>query len=554
MTLSLLVPPGGEASRRFRLSESAVHDLDLRTIARGMAHRGISEESMLATLAELPQQPEEVGYRQETARCLWQHPRLCAQLEQLVGDMRELTVFSRSGRETDRPLLEAIWRLGELELYVELVKKLRDVLERTDALSPGLEAVRAELRERHSDPAFAELERELPELRSGIKLHQSVTIGVNLDDKLRPVEAALLGINDRKFREGHFLSGFLGRATGDPYTTTTPLSRTPGVEAYFGGTVERLPLAPLFEELDSVLKSMLRPLAKKLRAYVSVNTEIFRRLFPEIAFFLGATSFMRSIHDAGYAVSFPTVLDTERRVTIFRGVYNLRLASHWLSRAGAERMVGNDVGFDDAARLFVLTGPNGGGKTTFTQAVGIAAVLGQAGLAVPAGSGEISPLDAIYTHFPAEEEFDDELGRFEDEAQRISTLFDTVTPASMVLLNEPLASTGPREAERIAASVLSGLCLAGVRGVVTTHFHDLARGTARINEEAAREGSRSYLGTLNAGVRYQHGRAERTYRITSGPPAGSSFAEDVAKRYRIDRESLERRIRGDGPNSDRDLA
>jgi DNA mismatch repair protein MutS len=543
MFSSLLAPPGREHSRRPRLSDEAVHDLDLRAIAAGMNHRSTHETALLRTLVELPQDHDEIVYRQETARCFWQNPELCAAMDELVSTMQELTVFSRSGQETERPLLEAIWRLGELELYVDLVGRTREVLERVPEPSTGLSALLGELREREADPAFAELRRELPALRAGIKLHQSVTIGVNLDDKLRPVEAALLSVNDQRFRESHFLSGFLGKATGNPYVTTTPLSRTPGTEAVFGGAVEKLPLAPLFEELDSVLRSMLRPLAKKLRSYVTVSTDLFRRLFPEIAFFLGATSYLRSVAEAGYPVAFPTILATERPVSGFRGLYNLRLASHWLSRAGVERMVGNDVAFDDAARLFVLTGPNGGGKTTFTQAVGIATVLGQSGLPVPAESAEITPVDSIFTHFAAEEELDDELGRFEEEARRVSALFDRVTSRSLVLLNEPLASTGPREAELIAADVLTGLALAGSRGVFTTHFHGLAHDASRISAEAAAQSSRaSVVGTLNAGVRYEGRRARRTYRIAAGPPAGSSFAEDVARHYGIDRESLGRRL------------
>jgi len=551
MNYSLLVPPDDRGPDRIRLSDEVVHDLDLRSIARGMAHHGISETAILRILADLPQDPREIHYRQETARCFWENPELCSEMEGLVRSMQELTVFSRSGQETERPLLEAIWRLGELELYVDLVGRMRALLASLPSRSRGLALLLDEMTARESDAGFQELRRELPDLRSGLKLHQSVTIGVNLDDKLRPVEAALLGINDRRFREGHFLSGFLGKAVGDPFVTSTPLARSTGPEAIVGTPLARLPLAPLFEELDSVLRSMLRPLAKRLRSYVGVNTEIFRRLFPEIAFYLGSTSYLRTIRDAGYEICFPTILEPRERTNAYRGLYNLRLASHWMTAAGVKRMIGNDVAFDDAARLFVLTGPNGGGKTTFTQAVGIATALGQAGLPIPAAAGELSPVDSIYTHFPGEEEFDDELGRFEDEARRISELFDHVTRRSMVLLNEPLASTGPREAERIAESVLAGLALAGARGVFTTHFHDLALAAEQINRES---GGASTLGTLNAGVRYGLGHATRTYQIAAGPPAGSSFAEDVARRYRIDRESLDRRMHGGEPGNDRDLA
>ncbi len=553
---SLLVPEGGEFAGRDRLSAEAIHDLELPALARAMSHRGVSESAMLRTLSELPHNPDEVRYRQDTARCLWNNERLCADMDELIRAMQELTVFSHSGRDTERPLLEAVWRLGELELYVSLVCRMQEVLERIPARSEAFTKLYHELATRRADPAFKELQRELPRMRSGIKLHQSVTVGVNLDDKLRPVQAALLSINEKRFKQGHFLGRFFGKATGDPYVTQTALSSTPGMNTVIGTAGESMPLAPLFEELDTVLRSMLRPLARKLREYVGVNTDIFRRLFPELACFLGAVKHLREISRAGYPVSFPMVLDPARRVTRFRGVYNVRLASHWLSKSGAGRMVGNDISLDDESRVFVLTGPNGGGKTTFTQAVGIAAVLAQAGLPIPAESGEIAPVDTIHTHFPTDEDFDDELGRFEDEARRISALFDRVTPTSMVLLNEPLVSTGPQEAERIGESILSGLCMVGVRGILTTHLHELARGADQINRDPSMT---SMVGTLNAGVRYEGGRATRTYEITAGPPSGSSFADDVARRYRIDADSLGKRILGrsltpDESDSRRDLA
>ena len=538
---SLLVPEGGEFAGRDRLSTEAIHDLELPALACAMSHRGISESGMLRVLSELPRSPDEVRYRQDTARCFWNDERLCADMDELLRTMQELTVFSRSGRDTERPLLEAVWRLGELELYVSLVCRMQEVLERAPARSAALTRLSQELGARRADPAFKELQRELPRLRSGIKLHQSVTVGVNLDDKLRPVQAALLSINEKRFKQGHFLGRFFGKATGDPFVTQTALSSTPGLGTVLGNGEEHVPLAPLFDELDAVLRSMLRPLARKLREYIGVNTDIFRRLFPELACFLGAVKYLREISRAGYPVCFPMVLDPDRRVTRFRGLYNVRLASHWLSKSGAGRMVGNDVALDDESRVYVLTGPNGGGKTTFTQAVGIATVLAQVGLPIPAENGEIAPVDAIHTHFPTEEDFDDELGRFEDEARRISALFDRVTPMSMVLMNEPLASTGPQEAERIGESILSGLCMVGVRGILTTHLHELARGADQFNRDPSMT---SAVGTLNAGVRYESGRATRTYEITAGPPAGSSFADDVARRYRIDADSLGKRILG----------
>ena len=498
-----------------------------------MCPRSISEPYVIRQITTLPVDVSVIEYRQQTIRALWDDEDLCSSLEAIIESMKEVTVFAHGAQETDRPLLEVIWRLGELELYVSLLDEMTRLLGAAKGLSPALEAYRDEIRERSKHPSIEQLKKDLPSLRKGIKLHQSVTIGVNLDDKLRPVEAALLGVHAKRFREGHFLSNFLGKATGDPFLTTTPLKRSgQGV-----GAPERMPLSPLFEELDSVLRPMVRPLARKLRSYIQVNTDIFRGLYSELAYLIGAIRWLKSVEKAGYPVSFPELRAGENRESTFAGLYNLRLASHW-GDTGRKRMVGNDLSLAEEARLFVLTGPNGGGKTTFTQAVGIATVLAQQGFPIPGTSGTIAPVESILTHFPVEEDFDDEIGRFEDEARRISGLFDTLSDRCLVLLNEPLASTSPKEAEGIAASILEGLSIAGARGIFTTHFHSLALGAH--DDEGKERPSR--VGTLNAGVRVDDGKATRTYEISAGPPSGSSFAEDVARRYGIDRESLRGRL------------
>ena len=544
MVRSLLTPSDIGPSERCRLDPSAVHDLSLEPLARSLSHGAINPAAVLDVLRGLPQRTEEIAYRQAIVRVLWERPELCSRLNDALDAMQELTVFSRSAQDIDRPLVEAVWRLGELELYVELVERLRTLLRGVDA--SGLGQLRDELDARASEPDFIALKAELPGLRSGLKLHQSVTIGVNLDDRLRPVEAALLSVNDRRYREGQILSGFLGKAIGDPYVTQTPLHRSTGSPSVSAVRVDRIPLSPLFDEIDGVLKSMLRPLARKLRAYVAVQTDLMRTLVPELAFYLGAVAFFRRIHAAGYPVCFPAIRDPQERAARLTGLYNIRLADHWSVESAGHEMVANDVTFDDAARLYVLTGPNGGGKTTFTQSIGAALVLAQAGLPVPAEQAEFSPIDGIYTHFATEEKFSDDVGRFEDEAQRLSALFDHVGDRSLVLLNEPLASTGPREAETIAATVLEALGRAGCHGVLTTHLHGLAHLVGDINGRIP--GSEGPIGTLNAGTVVANGRVERTFRIFTGPPTGSSYADDIARRYRLDADSLRARLdRGTGP-------
>ena len=68
-----------------------------------------------------------------------------------------------------------------------------------------------------------------------------------------------------------------------------------------------------------------------------------------------------------------------------KDIYNLKLA---INKVGGEEIdiITNDIDFDDRYRIFILTGPNRGGKTIFTQAVGLAVLMAQWGVSVPASS------------------------------------------------------------------------------------------------------------------------------------------------------------------------
>jgi hypothetical protein len=521
------------------VGERAVRDLELDLLASGVpAGRGESR-TFLEILTRAPADDESARYRQAVCRDLWEDRELRTSLAGTLGKMRELTSFSRSAEPAERPLLEAAWRLGELELYVDLVDEMAGMLAGRAPASEGLRALRDELTARGEAPETVALRAELPRLRRGIKLRRSVSIGVNLDDRLRPVAAALLSVNEKPFEEAQFLKGFFGAAGRDPYVTQTPLHHTsPGSLLDQAGN-ERLPLSPLFQELEVVLRSILRPLAKELRAYVTVNTQIFRSLAGELSFYINGIEFLERIRSAGHSLVFPELISSGMRRSEYAGLYNLYLAAHRVATGETTPIVTSDLCLDDKARLYVLTGPNGGGKTTFTQAVGIASVFAQAGFPVPATRAVVSPVDTVITHFPVEEDYNDDIGRFEDEARRLSELFDSLSERSLVLLNEPLASTGPSEAISVAGDVLAGLRMAGVRGIFTTHFHELAAETERINQAAA---GTSRIASLSAGAEVDGDHVVRTYRIGPGPSAGTSYAGDIARRYGIDLATLRRRI------------
>ena len=216
-------------------------------------------------------------------------------------------------------------------------------------------------------------------------------------------------------------------------------------------------------------------------------------------------------------------------------LYNPAVA---LKLKDGEEIVPNDISFDaQNSYIYVLTGPNRGGKSVITCAVGIGLAMMQLGLFVPAKSARISPADAVYTHFPTGADDTIDKGRLGEECARLGEIFDCVTPYSLVLLDESLSSTGSYEGSYIAAEVLSGLAIVGCRCLFATHLHELAAEIDRINEQSKKNGG-VLINTLVAGI--EEGR--RSFKIYRAKPDGKSYARDIAERYGLTYDSILRKM------------
>ena len=551
--IHLLSPDPHSAQANARLSEQAARDLGLAALAEALAPRAQLRpqlrDAFLAMLRRMTTDPDEIRYRQEVLQDLLDSPALAEGLEAVLPRLSQLG-FLRDYPYTTF-LERVINRLGELETYVDCVRQLRELFEDPRVLvrSRGFLRLRDALIEQERQPEFQSLVRQLPELRRQASGVSSITIGINLDAQLRPVAATLLSFNDKPFagRGDTLISRLLGEsANGEDSRGIARLhvvpKDMPSAPTSIGGKEFRRPdpfLFPLFRDLDQTLRRVMEPVSRALQAYMAVHSHLLAELEVEVAFFLSGARLVRQMQAAGLAMCRAEIAPREERVCTVRSMYNLLLALRTLqARPGAPLdIVPNDVDFGEARRIFVLTGPNQGGKTTYTQGVGVLQVLFQAGLYVPGETARISPADNIFTHFPLEEKPETEAGRLGEEAQRLGQIFQQATRCSLVLFNESLTTTSPGESIYLARDILRALRLWGVRAIFVTHLHELAEDIDALNNSTAGE---SRIASLVAGV-VEDGDADsarRSFRITASPPMGRSYARDIAHRHGISYEQL----------------
>lgn len=480
------------------------------------------ERFVRQTLSELTTAPDVIAYRQAAFGDVLADQRLQDRLADILPQLEELADAAMAS-ERIRPaardgLQRIVQRLAELELYVSVTRQLHDAFSGASVQSGALRTVRAELEQVIQSDTFRSLEMELPELRASLANVRSVTIGINLGPDLGLQSATILGFSTEPIKGQQALLGrLLGGASGTH--GITPLRRAERTPEGWQNDVER--------DLGRLLQDLAAPVAAALRSYASVSTRRLARLGAELGFFLGGVRLVARLRMAGLPTCQPEIVGCDERRTELEDAYDPGLA---LLLAGTELITNPVVFGEKAARVWVLSGPNRSGKTTFLRALGLVHVLAQAGLHVPARSAWISPVDSIHTHFPSREQARPGMGRLDEEAEALARIFQVATPRSLILLNEALAGTSAFEAIDLARGVLRGLRLLGARAVYVTHLHELGASVEQINATTPGE---ACVGSLVSDLDIERAENAPSFRIRPGTPRGQSFAARIAEQHGI---------------------
>jgi DNA mismatch repair protein MutS len=552
--LSLLWPAGTPAAV-WKIPAETIRDLELESVMAALCPHESYREVLVPIVYNLCLDPATIRYRQDVLADLQAQPKLAAVLKNLLPVLDELALFSYQQRTTESTTLhEVVARVGELELLNEAVDQLLQAFTTLTAplQSSGLAALHTHVESLAGDTNFQQLVGNLPSLLAKLRTSASITIGVNLDHFMRPEEAVLLAVNDYRFSENTFLDRLLGKGMREGKGIAS-LHRPPLVSKGSGmitggapvnGPLQRLDpmLVPLFKDLSEILEKVTKPIAYELRKYMQLNGRFLVDLRPDIIFYVHALTLIEKLSQAGMTWCWPEIAPAAARLCQVQDAYNLQLAIQGLQRDNRrplpQRVVTNDINMDENGRIAILTGPNQGGKTTYMQAIGLVQALSQLGLPVPGTSGRISPVDAIYTHYPSEERLELGTGRFGDEAQRIRTVFEQVTRHSLVLFNESLATTNMGESIYLARDIVCVLRQLGLRAVFTTHLHDLAAAVDEINAKTTGDSKVVSL-VASPGAEEGNDNGRYSYRVQMGPPLGRSYANHIAARYGINFDQLQ---------------
>lgn len=139
-----------------------------------------------------------------------------------------------------------------------------------------------------------------------------------------------------------------------------------------------------------------------------------------------------------------------------------------------EAFIPNDVRFDPAERVLLVTGPNMAGKSTILRQIGLSVILAQMGSFVPAEAAEIGVVDRLFTRVGASDNLARGQSTFMVEMSETSAILHNATSRSLVLLDEIGRGTSTYDGVAIAWAVTEHLHdVVGCRTMFATHYHEL---------------------------------------------------------------------------------
>jgi MutS domain V len=470
--------------------EALVQDLELQTLLNTMALGDklvfdVSKKTVLSSLDGV----DAIRYRQEVLRDCLAHPAVVRLMYGLATEAleRQRKVWWSSFRSPGLVLSRSV---DLLQIFVDVLGRLRRL---ADEHAGGFQS-------EGFTRLFATLKRELGE-----------EYFARLEDHLRRL----------KFNGGVLMTAELGKGNkGVNYILRKPLNRRQGwLERIFTpappGYVYRVD--PRDEAGARALTDLrdrgINLVANALAQSTDHILNFFSMLRIELAFYVGCVNLHEALVEKGEPTCIPVPVPTLQRRHAFKGLYDVCLSLHLDGRA-----VGNDVNAD-GRDLVLITGANRGGKSTFLRSIGLAQLMMQCGMFVPAESFAANLCSGLFTHYKREEDPAMKSGKLDEELGRMSEIADRITSGVLLLFNESFAATNDREGSEIARQIVSALLDRHIKVCFVTHLYGFAT-----DFYERRMGNAMFL------------RAERRpdgsrpFKLIEGEPLQTTYGEDLYRR------------------------
>ena len=212
--------------------------------------------------------------------------------------------------------------------------------------------------------------------------------------------------------------------------------------------------------------------------------------------------------------------------------------------ASGDRFIANDVSLGPDDRLWLITGPNMGGKSTFLRQCALITLMAQAGCFVPAARARVGIVDRLFSRVGASDNLARGRSTFMVEMVETAAILSQATARSLVILDEIGRGTSTYDGLAIAWAVVEAMHdEVASRTLFATHYHELTRLAERLGALSLHHvRAREWKGELVLLHEVADGAADRSYgiavaRLAGLPPAVVARARSVLAKLEAGRDA-----------------
>ncbi|WP_298345929.1 hypothetical protein [Ferrimicrobium sp.] len=490
-----LVNPTAEIGRA--IDDFVLTDLALDRLFAAI-DKGLEPFDLLPYFTTLPQNLTTIRYRQDVASDLLvadnRLPILafCECLERVELQL-EAAERARQPSGRDRWLLDAVLT------YTRGIESVIAHLGATSWRSAGLKGLQDALLILSQTNDFLQLSRDAESVASEL---ESISYQLLLEDNAITVERSEGGARTDGYRD-HLLRLFarFGDSNAQGMTTSATRRSTTHVD-------DRILVI-----LGRIFPDQFAHLSTFANAHQTFLPTWVASIERELVFYLAWIEEILAFEGAGLPWVVPK-LNRGIGQEHAEQIYDLALAHDLLRNHTVP--VTNQWHLDNDELITVITGPNNGGKTTYTRSIGQLYLVTALGLPVGASVAQLTPPPSVATIFSEQEVADRMTGRLEEEIINLQHFLRDAAAQALLLANEVFSSTSVDDAVILGRLLIERCQQKQVRCIIVTFVEALAAQAP---------------GVVSLVALSDEATLERSFRLERRPPQGRALALELAAQY-----------------------